>query len=58
MTEFERGRAAGMASARSLEIVLIETPTTRDTERIDEPSTSMLRIWVRVAFGSLFMPLN
>jgi hypothetical protein len=28
----------------------IETSTTREIERIDEPSTSMLRIWTRFVF--------
>ena len=33
-----------------------ETPHTRETEHIDEPSTSMERIWTRFSNGSLFMP--
>jgi hypothetical protein len=36
---------------------LMETPVTRLIDRMDDPSTSMERIWTRVWRGSLFMPL-
>jgi hypothetical protein len=36
------------ASTSSFVTVLIETPQIRDTERIDEPSQSIVRIWTRV----------
>lgn len=35
---------------------LIDTSMTRLIDRMDEPSTSMARIWVRVLMGSLFLP--
>ena len=35
--------------------VLIDTPTTREIDRMDEPSQSMARIWMRLASGSLFI---
>ena len=37
--------------------VLIDTSQTRETDRIEAPSTRRLRIWTRVSRGSLFMPL-
>ena len=51
------GGALRPASTSSFVTVLIETPHTRETERIDDPSTSMERIWTRFSNGSLFMPL-
>src|SRR5271157_5607632 len=45
------------ASSSSFTTVLKETSHTREIDRIDEPSTSMLRIWTRLAASSLFMPL-
>jgi hypothetical protein len=39
----------------SLVTVLIDTPTTREIDRMEEPSTSMERIWTRFARGSLFI---
>jgi hypothetical protein len=36
--------------------VLMETPTTREIDRMEEPSTSIERIWTRFSWGSLFMP--
>src|SRR5580700_4457627 len=39
----------------SLSTLLIEQPTMRSIERIDEPSQSRVRIWARLASGSLFI---
>lgn len=36
---------------------MIDTSATREIDRIDDPSQSMVRIWTRVFRGSLFMPL-
>ena len=36
--------------------MLMEASMTREIDRIEEPSTSMLSICVRLAMGSLFMP--
>ncbi len=44
---------ASPASASSLATVLIDTSATRLMERIELPSQSMERIWMRVARGSL-----
>ncbi len=44
------------ASISSFVTVLIDTPTTRETERMEDPSTSMERIWTLVSTGNLFMP--
>src|SRR5580704_5314032 len=41
------------ASSRSFETVLIDTSYTREIDRMDDPSQSMERIWIRVAIGSL-----
>jgi len=42
---------------QQLATVLIDTSATRETDRMEEPSTSIERIWRRLAWGSLFMPL-
>jgi hypothetical protein len=34
---------------------LIDTSHTREIDRMDDPSQSMVRIWTRVSIGSLFM---
>jgi hypothetical protein len=34
----------------------MDTPVIRDTERMDDPSQSIERTWIRVDIGSLFMP--
>jgi hypothetical protein len=34
------------------------TPTIRSIERIEGPSQRRVRIWARLAMGSLFMPLR
>lgn len=47
---------AGFPSLNSLDTVLMETSATRDIDRMEEPSTSMERIWMRLFRGSLFMP--
>ena len=44
------------ASTSSFETVLMETSATREIDRMEEPSTSMERIWTRLFRGSLFMP--
>jgi hypothetical protein len=36
--------------------MLMETTITREIDRMEEPSTSMERIWTRFSRGSLFMP--
>jgi hypothetical protein len=38
--------------------VLIETSTTREIERMDDPSQSIERIWARLSVGNLFMALT
>ena len=45
----------GGARLASLVTVLIDTSTTREIDRMEEPSTSMGRIWTSLAIGSLFM---
>ena len=50
------GSGAGLpASISSLETVLIDTSGTRVTERMDDPSHSIERIWTRFSTDSLFM---
>src|SRR5947208_16484832 len=51
-------RHASPASTSSLDTVLIDTSHTRLIERMDVPSQSIARIWVRLARGSLFMPIR
>ena len=36
--------------------MLMLTPTTREIDRIEEPSTSIWSICVRLVIGSVFMP--
>ena len=43
------------ASISILLTVLIDTSHTRETERMDDPSHSIERIWTRVSVGNLFM---
>ena len=42
---------------QQLRTVLIDTSTTREIDRMEEPSQSMARIWMRLASGNLSMPL-
>lgn len=51
------GRTSQPASISSLETVLIDTPVTREIDRMDDPSQSIWRIWTLVCRGSLFMPV-
>lgn len=46
---------ASPASSNSFVTVLIDTSATRDTARMEEPSTSIERIWARFSRGSLFI---
>jgi hypothetical protein len=43
------------ASIKSFATVLIDTSARRETERMDEPSHSILSIWARAFIDSLFM---
>ena len=49
---------ASPASFRSLATVLMLAPVIRVIARMDIPSTSMARIWVRFDIGSLFIALR
>ena len=48
----------GDKSAAETLPVLIDTSATREIDRMDDPSQSMARIWVRLARGSWFMALQ
>ena len=43
------------ASTSSAETVLMDTSATRLMDRMEDPSTSMERIWMRLARGSLLL---
>jgi hypothetical protein len=51
------GKETGFpTSTNGFETVLIGASAKRLIDRIDDPSQSMVRIWVRLARGGLFMP--
>ena len=44
------------ASSKSFVTVFVNTPATRLIDHMDDPSTNMLSIWIRLTAGNLFTP--